>query len=79
MKSWGDIDPDSVSRLASKGIALSFYEMPKAEYAALPDSVTTVRLGADRSSVRFLVCDPDPETGRLSNHYKFTRGSPPPK
>ncbi len=76
VKSWGDIDPDSVSRLASKGIALSFYEMPKAEYAALPDSVTTVRLGADRSSVRFLVCDPDPENGKdispFLNHYKFT-------
>ena len=38
LKIWGDIDPDSIGDLEAKGIKVSFYEMPRPEYEALPDS-----------------------------------------
>ena len=55
LKSWGDIDPNSISDLESKGLEISFYEMPRAEYESLADSVKTVRLDATKSSVRFML------------------------
>ncbi|MBE6799074.1 MAG: ATPase [Ruminococcaceae bacterium] len=59
LKSWGDIEPDSISDLEAKGIKISFYEMPKSEYEALPDSVKTVKLDANKSSVKFLLLHAD--------------------
>ena len=44
LKSWGDINPESISDLQSNGVKLSLYEMPKSEYKALPDSVKTVKI-----------------------------------
>ncbi len=61
LKNWGDLDPYSISDLASKGIDLSLYEMPKAEYEGLSDSVRTVRLDANKSSVKFLLVKSDSE------------------
>ncbi len=61
LKSWGDVDPSSISDLASKGYELLFYEMPKAEYEALADSIKTVRLDANRASVKFLLLKSDTE------------------
>ncbi len=61
LKSWGNIDPNSISNLVSKGIQISFYEMPKAEYEALPDSVKTIRLNTNKSSVKFLLLKSDLE------------------
>ena len=55
LKSWGDVDPNSISDLESKGYGIVFYEMPKAEYKALADSIKTVRLEANKSSVKFLL------------------------
>ncbi len=55
LKSWGDIDPDSIDDLASKGYAISFYELPKAEYESLDDRLTLVRLSATKSTVRFML------------------------
>ena len=55
VKSWGDVNPESVSELTAKGLDVAFYEMPKAEYKALPDSVTTVKLEAVKSSVKFML------------------------
>lgn len=55
LKDWGEIDLDSVKALTEKGISVSFYEMPKKEYEALPDDIKTVKLFADKSSVKFLV------------------------
>ena len=54
LKSWGDIDPSGISDLESKGYALSFYEMPKNEYALLPESIQTVRIDVTKSTVRFM-------------------------
>ena len=59
LKDWGDFDPNSISDLEAKGIRVSFYEMPKSEYEALPDSVKTVKLDASKSSIKFLLLQAD--------------------
>ena len=61
LKSWGDIDPNSISELESKGYEISFYEIPKTEYELLPDSIKTVRINATKSTVRFLLLKPSSE------------------
>ncbi|MBQ9953415.1 MAG: ATPase [Clostridia bacterium] len=55
LKSWGEIDPSSISDLEAKGYEISFYEMPKAEYASLPEDLKTVRIDATKSTVRFML------------------------
>ena len=55
LKSWGDIDPDSISDLEAKGYAVSFYEMPRTEYDSLAENVKTVRMDATKSTVRFML------------------------
>lgn len=61
LKSWGELDPQSIVDLADKGIDISFYEMPKDEYEALSDSVRTVKLDSNKSSVKFLLLKSDLE------------------
>lgn len=55
IKSWGDIDPEEIKYLISKGIDVSLYEIPKAEYEALGENVKTISLSATKSSVKCLV------------------------
>ena len=55
LKSWGDIDPSSLSDLEAKGYEISFYEMPQAEYERLDESIRTVRIDATKSTVRFML------------------------
>lgn len=55
LKNWGDIEPAHIRELASKGFHISFYEMPKSEYALLPDGVQTLRLDTNKSSVKFML------------------------
>ena len=55
LKSWGELDPQSVVDLADKGIDISFYEMPKTEYEDLGDSLRIVRLDSNKSSVKFVL------------------------
>ena len=59
LKDWGDIDPDSISELVAKRIEVSFYEMSRSEYDALPDSVKTVKIDVTKSSVKFLLLESD--------------------
>lgn len=59
LKNWGDIEPNSISDLEAKGIKMSFYEMPRLEYETLPDSLKTVKLDANKSSVKFLLYESD--------------------
>ena len=54
LKSWGELNPDSIRELAQKGYEISLWECPKNEYAALPEEIKTVRLAATKSTVRFL-------------------------
>ena len=55
LKGWGDIDPGSISELKEKGYEISFYEMPKAEYEQLAESIKTVRIDETKSTVRFML------------------------
>lgn len=55
LKNWGDIDPEQFGYLAEKGIELSLYEIPKAEYAALGENVKTIKLEETKTSVKCLV------------------------
>ncbi len=55
LKSWGDIDPNSISELESKGYEISFYEMPKTEYELLAESIKTLRIDTTKSTVRFML------------------------
>ncbi len=55
LKSWGDINTQSIRDLQSKGVDIALYEMPKSEYAALSDSLETVKLSVNKSGVRFLL------------------------
>jgi len=55
LKSWGDIDTEKINALAQKGVEILLYEMPKGEYRNLGDSIQTVRLDADKNSVKFLL------------------------
>ncbi len=55
LKSWGDIDPSSINDLEAKGYNISFYEMSKAEYELLAESIKTVRIDATKSTVRFML------------------------
>ncbi len=63
LKSWGDLDPDSIADLGSKGYDVSFYEMPKAEYESLSEDLKTVRLDTTKSTVRFMLLNPDASLG----------------
>ena len=53
-KNWGDIDPDEIKFLAEKGIDFSLYEIPKAEYASLTETVKTICLEKTKTSVKCL-------------------------
>ena len=55
LKSWGDIDPSSISELEAKGYEISFYEMPEAEYELLDESIKTVGIDVTKSTVRFML------------------------
>ena len=55
LKNWGDIDPEQFGCLAEKGIELSLYEIPKAEYTALGENVKTIKLEETKTSVKCLV------------------------
>lgn len=55
LSGWGEINPAELKGLAEKGVDISLYEMPKAEYEKLGESVKTVTLQQTKSSVKFLL------------------------
>ena len=55
IKSWGEIEPEIIADLCKKGVEVSFYEMPKAEYEALGESVKTVSIEKTKNSAKFLL------------------------
>ena len=65
LRSWGDIDPDAIAALAG-GVTVTLCEMPKAEYEALPEDVTTVRVGESKGTVRFLLTQ-----GEVPHDYRL--------
>lgn len=72
LKNWGDFDPNTIIDLESKGIKVSLFETPKVEYDALPDSIKTVKLDANKSSVKFLLLESDNEIPADLNCYRLT-------
>ena len=61
LKSWGDIAPQSISDLKADGVEIALYEASKGEYKALPDTLKTVKLFANKSTVRFILCKSEEE------------------
>ena len=55
LSSWGELDPGKLNELAGKGVDITLYEMPKAEYAALGESVKTLSFQQTKNSVKFLL------------------------
>lgn len=55
VKNWGDFDPENIKYLASKGVDIAFYEIPKAEYEALDNSIKTIRLEETKNSVKCIL------------------------
>ncbi len=55
LSGWGEIDPAKLDALIEKGIDISLYEMPKAEYENIGESVKTLPLEKTKSSVKFLL------------------------
>jgi len=55
LKSWGDIDPNTIDALAQKGFEVIPYEMPTAEYENLSECVKTISIDKTKTSVKFLL------------------------
>ena len=71
LSAFGEMDPSTLADLCEGGVALALYEMPKAEYEALPDTVTTLRLYASRSAVGFLTVNEDGTASSLLSSYRI--------
>lgn len=52
---WGDLDAESFQYLASKGIILSLYEIPRDAYLSIPETINTLVVNENKSLVRFLL------------------------
>jgi len=72
---WGETDPEKINLLAEKGIDISFYEMPKAEYEKLGESVKTLSLSKTKNSVKFILVksglEGESETVDSIKKYRF--------
>ncbi len=55
LSEWGELEPDKFDELRKKGIEISLYEMPKAEYEKLGENVKTLSFQKTKSSVKFLL------------------------
>ena len=55
IKSWGVVDPHMIKSLAEKGLEISLYEIPRAEYEGLSDCVKTVSIEKSKNTVKFLL------------------------
>ena len=73
IKSWGDVDPNSINDLAAAGHEVLLYEMPRTEYEALNEDVKTVRVASNKVSVKFLLLkdEADEEIISLLSAYRF--------
>lgn len=55
LEGWGEIDPCELKYLAEKGIKISLYEMPTAEFKALDNNVKTIVLSKTKHTVSCVV------------------------
>ena len=63
LSGWGEIDPAAIEDLIEKGIDISLYEMPTAEYEGLNDGLKTISLQKTKNSVKFLLIKEGEEAG----------------
>ena len=52
---WGDFDPEDIRSFEENGIYLTMGELPEKSYAALPETIRTVRLAGGKKTVRFAI------------------------
>lgn len=71
LKSWGDIDILSIKALQEKGIDIAVFEMPNKEYAELPNTTKTVKLDANKSTVKFLLWQSEEELDAKFKSYQL--------
>ncbi len=71
LKGWGDVDPELIKGLSDDGINVAFCEMPKKEYEALSDDIKTVKLHADKYTVKFLLVKDGLEENSRLNSYQL--------
>ena len=71
----GEIDPDDFVYLAGKGIVLSVYEMPRAEYDKLDSGIDTVILKKNKKTVKFIAVNAgkngQDKSGGLTDFYRI--------
>ena len=53
--SWGDFNPEDIRGFEENGICLTMGELSEKSYAALPETVKTVRLVGGKKTVRFAI------------------------
>ncbi len=59
---WGEVDPAVIESLTEKGVDVQFYEMPRAVYGELDETVQTVCLEKGKNTVKFAVVRTDRDT-----------------
>ena len=71
LKSWGEINPESLLMLEKQKVKLTLYEAPKNEYLAIDSPLSTLVLEKSKVSVKFMVIgEPDESLAHL-NQYKL--------
>ena len=75
IKNWGDFEPEMLKYLASEGVDIALYEIPKAEYEALGENVKTIRLEETKTSVKCMLIIQGTEEGEEAvqslNNYRL--------
>ena len=74
ISAWGDVDPEAIESLRKSGVSISLYEMPKAEYEALPETAKTICLEKTKHSVKFAMADSlceDKDVAAGLRNYRF--------
>lgn len=59
LEPWGEVDPSGFDWLAEKGLYLFPFEMPAADYAALPASIAKIELSRSGKTVRCVLWSED--------------------
>ncbi len=73
LKEWGEIDPAELEALVAKGVKISLYDMPAAEFDSLGE-MSAVALSRDKYSVKAMVMhseNEDRETLDRLEKYRF--------
>lgn len=70
LKKWGDVNPADIDDLLKNGINISFYEIPKAEYDTLPETVKTISLEKTKNSVKFALIKSGAECEEFADSLK---------